>query len=175
MVRKDRSALDRMATDLKARAESLTVLVSDLESGASGNGQKVVSLFHLQKGMLPWPVDGRIKTAFGKHKHAELGTLLENHGVDIFANESTGVKAVWDGRIAFAKRFQGYGNLIIIDHGGGYYTLYAQVQKLLKKTDEIVKKGELIASAGFENADYVYFEVRKGRTPIDPLLWIERR
>ncbi len=175
VVRKDRSALDRMASGLKARAERLTVLVSELESGGTGSGQGAVSLFHLQKGTLPWPVEGRIKTAFGKHKHAELGTLLENHGVDIFANDSTGVKAVWDGRIAFAKRFQGYGNLIIIDHGGGYYTLYAQVQKLLKKTDETVEKGDLIAYTGFENADYVYFEVRKGRTPIDPLLWIERR
>ncbi len=175
VVRKDRSALDQIAYGLKARAESLTILVSDLESGGTGDGQGAVSLFHLQKGTLPWPVEGRIKTAFGKHKHAELGTLLENHGVDIFANESTGVKAVWAGRIAFAKRFQGYGNLIIIDHGGGYYTLYAQVQKLLKKTDETVEKGDLIAYTGFENADYVYFEVRKGRTPIDPLLWIKRR
>ena len=150
------------------------MLVTDLETGGTGVGQGEVSLFHLQKGMLPWPVKGRIKTSFGKHKHAELGTLLENHGVDIFADASTGVKAVWDGRVAFAKRFQGYGNLIIIDHGGGYYTLYAQVQKLLKKTNDSVEKGDLIAYTGFDNADYVYFEVRKGRTPVDPLLWIER-
>ena len=175
VVRKDRSTLDRIASDLKVKAERLTVLVADLESGGTGAEQGVVSLFHLQKGTLPWPVKGRVKTAFGSHKHPELGTLLENHGIDIFANDSTEVKAVWDGRVAFAKQFQGYGNLIIIDHGGGYYTLYAQVKKLLLKTNDSVETGDLIAYTGFDNADYVYFEVRKGRTPVDPLLWIEKR
>lgn len=175
VVRKDRSSLDRVAADLKARAERLTVLVTDLEAGGDGASQGSVSLFHLQKGSLPWPVNGAVKTGFGKHKHAELGTLLENHGIEIFARESTAVQAVWDGRIAFAKSFQGYGNLIIIDHGGGYYTLYAQVQNLLKKTNDTVEKGDLIAYTGYDHADHVYFEVRKGRTPIDPLLWIERR
>ena len=175
VVRKDRLALDRIAADLKSKAERLTVLVSDLESGGTGEDQGAVSLFHLQKGSLPWPVQGRIKTNFGTHKHPELGTLLENHGIDIFAKDSTEVKAVWDGRIAFAKQFQGYGNLIIIDHGGGYYTLYAQVQKMLKTTNDTVEKGDLIAYTGFDNSDHVYFEVRKGRTPVNPLLWIKKR
>ena len=175
VVRKDRSALDRIASDLKAKAERLTMLVSDLESGGSGDDLGAVSLFHLQKGSLPWPVQGRIKTGFGTHKHPELGTLLDNHGIDIFTKDSTEVKAVWDGRIAFAKQFQGYGNLIIIDHGGGYYTLYAQVQKMLKKTNDTVEQGDLIAYTGYDNSDHVYFEVRNGRTPVNPLLWIKKR
>lgn len=173
-VRKDQNALKRVATDLRARAERLNDLVQQLEAGDQKT-TAAVSRFALQKGLLPWPVDGKIKTSFGTYKHAQLGTLLENHGIEILARPSTAVKAVWDGRIAFAKSFKGYGNLIIIDHGGGYYTLYAQVQRLQKKTDDNVEKGDLIAYSGFDNADHVYFEVRKGRTPSNPLLWIEKR
>jgi septal ring factor EnvC (AmiA/AmiB activator) len=172
-IRKDNAALDRVAADLKAKAERLTVLVSELEARGSEKGHGA-SLFALQKGFLPWPVQGRLKHAFGSYKHAELGTLLDNHGIDIFSEPETGVKAVWGGRIAFAKRFMGYGNLIIIDHGDGYYSLYAQVQKLLKQTNDKVEKGDLIAYTGFEGADHVYFEIRKGRTPIDPLPWMEK-
>lgn len=174
-IRNDHAALDRIAIDLKARAERLTGLVADLESGVAGENKGGVSLFALQKGFLPWPVKGALKNSFGSYKHAELGTLLENHGIDIFAELDTEVKAVWSGRVAFAKRFRGYGNLVIIDHEDGYYTLYAQVQNVLKKTDDRVEKGDLIASSGFDGADHVYFEVRKGRTPLNPLLWIEKR
>lgn len=174
-VRNDRDALNRMAADLKARAERLSSLVDDLEAGTKGGRTGDVSLFALQKGLLQWPVSGKVKSAFGTQKHAELGTLLENHGIEILTEPETGVKAVWDGRIAFAKRFKGFGNLIIIDHDGGYYTLYAQVQKMTKNTGDQVGKGDIIAFSGFEGADHVYFEVRKGRTPIDPLLWIEKR
>ncbi len=173
-IRNDHAALDRIAIDLKARAERLTGLVADLESELIGEKQGG-SLFALQKGFLPWPVKGAVKNSFGSYKHAELGTLLENHGIDIFAAPDTEVKAVWAGRVAFAKRFRGYGNLVIIDHEDGYYTLYAQVQNVLKKTDDRVEKGDLIASSGFDGADHVYFEVRNGRTPLNPLLWIEKR
>lgn len=174
-VRNDHASLNRIAVDLKARAERLTELVSDLETGGTGQVKNAVSLFALQKGFLPWPVKGRLKNAFGSYRHAELGTLLDNHGINIFAEPQTKVKAVWSGRVAFAKRFMGYGNLMIVDHGDGYYTLYAQVQNLLKESGDRVEKGDLLAYSGFSGADYVYFEIRKGRTPVDPLLWIEKR
>jgi len=172
-VRNDRSVLDRMAKELKARAERLTELVTNIESGVR-SGADGTSLFALQKGFLPWPVKGQVKNSFGSYKHAELGTLLDKHGIDIFAGSDSVVQAVWDGRVAFAKRFMGYGNMIIIDHEDGYYSLYAQIHKLTKKTDDRVKKGDLIAYTGFDGADYLYFEIRQGRTPIDPLLWLEK-
>jgi septal ring factor EnvC (AmiA/AmiB activator) len=174
-VRNDHTALGRVAADLKARAERLTERVSDLETGGTGQVKSSVSLFALQKGFLPWPVEGRLKNAFGSYRHAELGTLLDNHGINIFAEPKSEVKAVWSGRVAFAKRFMGYGNLMIIDHGDGYYTLYAQVQNLLKKAGDRIEKGALLAYSGFAGADHVYFEIRKGRTPVDPLLWVTKR
>ena len=64
---------------------------------------------------------------------------------------------------------------MIIDHDDGYYTLYAQAQKLVKKAGDAVKKGETVAVSGYDGNDYVYFEIRNGSTPLDPSGWISRR
>jgi septal ring factor EnvC (AmiA/AmiB activator) len=174
-VRRDRHALNSMVDELRKRAARLTSLVKGLESGQDGNYTGRKSLFPLQKGLLPWPVKGKIKVGFGTKKHPELGTLIESHGIEILAESETPIKAVWDGRVAFAKRFQGYGNLLIIDHEDGYYTLYAQAAKILKKAGDRVKKGETVAISGYDGTDFVYFEIRNGSTPLDPIGWIARR
>jgi len=175
-VRKDRSSLNAMIVDLQENATRLTALVDELTSGAKvPTTTTSISLFALQKGVLPWPVNGPVKVAFGRNQHPELDTLFESHGIEIGAEMSTAVRAVWSGRVAFAKSFKGYGNLMIIDHDDGYYTLYAQVDRLQKASGDAVGKGEVIAYTGFDGVDYLYFEIRQGRTPIDPQPWIEKR
>ncbi len=175
-VRKDRNSLNAMIADLQDKAERLSSLVDDLTSGDSAQAARSdTSLFALQKGILPWPVIGPIKVNFGRTPHPDLGTLFESHGIEIGSEPATAVRAVWSGRVAFAKSFKGYGNLMIIDHDGGYYTLYAQVERLQKSSGDAVRQGEVIAYTGFEGADSLYFEIRQGRTPIDPQPWIEKR
>lgn len=174
-VRRDRSALDTIVTELRKRAARLTSLVKGLESGKAGEPAERTALFPLQKGLLPWPVQGRIKVGFGTKRHPELGTLIESHGIEIKTDPNTPIKAVWHGRVAFAKRFKGFGNLLIVDHEDGYYTLYAQAFKLHKKAGDKVKKGESIAVSGYDGADYIYFEIRQGSTPLDPAGWIVQR
>ncbi|PLY02587.1 MAG: hypothetical protein C0623_03790 [Desulfuromonas sp.] len=174
-VRRDRSALDTMVGELRKRAARLNSLVKGLESGKSDSSPLTSALFPLQKGLLPWPVKGRLKVKFGTDRHPELGTLIESNGIEIFTEPGTPIKAVWHGRVAFAKRFQGYGNLLIVDHGDGFYTLYAQASQLKKKTGDMVKKGEEIAISGYDGNDAVYFEIRQGRTPLNPSGWITRR
>jgi septal ring factor EnvC (AmiA/AmiB activator) len=174
-VRRDRNALDSIVAELRKRAARLTSLVKGLESGQGAEYTEKTALFPLQKGLLPWPVKGQIKVGFGTRKHPELGTLIESHGIEISVVPETPIKAVWHGRVAFAKRFQGYGNLLIIDHEDGYYTLYAQAERLLKKSGDKVKKGDAVAVSGYDGNDYVYFEIRNGSTPLDPAGWIARR
>jgi len=174
-VRRDRSALDSVVSELRKRAARLTSLVSGLESGKATAFPDKVALFPLQKGLLPWPVKGRIKGGFGTKRHPELGTLIESHGIEIHTDPETPIKAVWHGTVAFAKRFKGYGNLLIVDHEDGYYTLYAQASRLTKKAGDKVKKGETLAVSGYDGADFIYFEIRQGRTPIDPIDWIVKR
>ncbi len=174
-IRRDRNALDSIAAELRKRAARMTSLVKGLESGKAGEYTEKTALFPLQKGMLPWPVQGAIRVGFGTKRHPELGTLIESHGIEIAADPETPVKAVWHGRVAFAKRFQGFGNLLIVDHEDGYYTLYAQAASLLKKAGDKVAKGETVALSGYDGNDFVYFEIRNGSTPLDPAEWIARR
>lgn len=174
-VRRDRDALASVVAELRKRAARLTSLIKGIESGRDGEYTEKTALFPLQKGMLPWPVKGPIRVGFGTKRHPELGTLIESHGIEITTNPETPIKAVWHGRVAFAKRFQGFGNLLIIDHEDGYYTLYAQAANLLKNAGDKVEKGETIAVSGYDGNDYVYFEIRNGSTPLDPMAWIARR
>jgi len=174
-VRRDRNALNTMVIELQQRAARLTSLVKDIESGQGAEYTGKTALFPLQKGLLPWPIEGRIKVGFGTRRHPELGTLIESHGIEIAVDPEMPIKAVWHGKVAFAKRFQGYGNLLIIDHEDGYYTLYAQAERLLKKAGDPVKKGEAVAISGYGGNDFIYFEIRNGSTPLDPVTWIARR
>lgn len=174
-VRQDRMALDSMVEELRQRAARLTSLVKNLESDTTGEYTRKTALFPMQKGFLPWPVEGRVKVGFGNARHPELGTMIESHGIEILTEPETPIKAVWSGRVAFAKRFKGYGNLLIIDHDDGYYTLYARASRILKSPGERVDKGETVAVSGFDDSDYVYFEIRNGSKPLDPSEWIVRR
>ena len=85
------------------------------------------------------------------------------------------VAAVAAGKVIFASWFKGYGNLLILDHGDSFYTLYAQTSRLLKKVGDTVAAGEQIAFSGYEGNENLYFEVREGRTPLDPTKWLVRR
>jgi septal ring factor EnvC (AmiA/AmiB activator) len=82
---------------------------------------------------------------------------------------------VADGKVVFAKPFRGFGNLLILDHGGGYYTLYAQARQLVKKVGEVVAAGDTVGISGFGDNKKIYFEIRQRGTPLNPLQWLKPR
>jgi len=184
-VQKDKSKLTTEIADLKERAARLSDLVKKLESAkpreytstpsAEDPASPLSSPFGQQKGRLPWPVAGKVKVPFGTGRHADLGTLYESHGIEIRVAQNHPVAAVWPGRVAFASEFKGYGNLLIVDHGASYYTLYAQASRLAKKVGESVRQGETVAFSGFEGNDAVYFEIRHRGTPLNPTAWLKPR
>lgn len=129
--------------------------------------------FQQRKGKLEWPIKGRVKQAFGSR--------LENvvyEGVLIEARQGAEVNAVHHGRVVFADWLRGYGLVLILDHGGGYLTLYGHNDSLLREPGEWVGTGETLALAGSSGGSAepgLYFAVRyKGRS-IDPVSWLERR
>lgn len=98
-----------------------------------------------------------------------------NQGVVFFANEDTPVTSVFPGKIVFADRLNGYGLLLIIDHGWGFMTLYANNKSLLKHKGEIVNQGEKIALVGHSGTlkqNGLYFEVRQRGKAVNPLEWM---
>ncbi|MBI2350242.1 MAG: peptidoglycan DD-metalloendopeptidase family protein [Deltaproteobacteria bacterium] len=134
--------------------------------------------FEAMKGKLEFPVRGEVMGGFGKTRHPEVSAELFRKGIDIEAPIGEEIRAVEAGKVVFADRFSGYGKMMIIDHGQRYYTIYAHLSDLIKKTGEPVRKGEPIALVGDSDSlagARLYFEIRKDGKPIDPLLWFRKR
>lgn len=174
-VRQDKRVLTARMEELKEDAAKLEALIKKLESAKKGEYIDQNKLMARQKGSLPWPIRGDVVVGFGSQRHPELGTLFESHGIEIAASGEEPVTAVWDGRVVFADLFKGYGKLIIVDHGGGYHSLYANASRLVKKSGDAVRKGEILAYAGYPGTRSVYLEIRHRGAPVDPLAWLAPR
>jgi len=126
------------------------------------------------KGALPWPAVGPVRTTFGRHKHPRFETYTVHNGIEIAAAADGPVAAVHDGTVAFADQFLGYGLMVILDHGGKNYTLYAHLAEARVKPGEHVRAGDVVGTVGAYGADGpgVYFEVRSQGKPQDPMEWL---
>ena len=174
-IKADETSLHKYVAELRAKAARLGELVNRLETDVEQTYTTALAPFPEQKGRLLWPVEGRLRAGFGTSRHAELGTLIENNGLEIAVPAGTPVKAVWGGKVLYASPFRGYGKLMIIDHGDKYYSLYAQVAEFKKQAGDLVSPGETVARTGFEGRDFLYFEVRRSGKPLDPLPWLKPR
>ena len=133
------------------------------------------SNFAALKGKLSLPVRGEIMNRFGASRE---DTGVSWKGLFIRSSEGAEVKSVASGRVVFADWLRGFGNLLIVDHGSGYMSLYGNNQSLLKNVGDLVKGGDSIAEAGNSggNEAYgVYFELRYQSKPFDPLNWTSGR
>lgn len=125
-------------------------------------------------GHMPWPTLGQLQERFGDPIEGELRAT----GVVILAPEGQAVKAVANGQVVFADSMPGYGELIIIDHGNGFMSLYGRNQKIYKNVGALVQTGDTIASVG-KTGGYaqsgLYFALRRQGKPLDPALWCSTR
>ncbi|WP_229218767.1 murein hydrolase activator EnvC family protein [Rugamonas brunnea] len=127
--------------------------------------------FEALKGQLRAPVAGKLAAKFG----AKRGDGPSWKGVFIRATEGADIHAIAAGRVVFAEWLRGFGNLIIVDHGGQYMSIYGNNQSLLKRAGDIVKAGDAIASAGNSGGNEesgLYFELRHQGRPFDPAGWV---
>ncbi len=131
--------------------------------------------FAAMRGSLALPVRGELGGRFGSPR-SDGGITWK--GVFIAARPGDGVKAVAGGRVVYADWLRGFGNLLIIDHGDSYMTLYANAEALLKQVGEVIRGGDTIATVGNSggNAESgLYFEMRHAGKPFDPLTWVKLR
>lgn len=171
-VRKDKTSLSRQLESLKGRAKRIDGLIRNLETTRNRTPATPGTSFSAQKGRLSWPVKGQIRIPFGNSRHPELGTPYQSHGIEIEVSGGLSVKSVWSGKVVFANVFKGYNNLLILDHGDGYYTLYAQTDQLNCKVGDQISRGQVVARTDGGGGRF-YFEIRKGGTPLDPQSWLE--
>lgn len=132
--------------------------------------------FSSMQGTMPWPVSGSIVLPFGKHIDPELKIPVYKNGVEIKTSLGSSVKAIMGGKVVFADTFKGYGLLVIIDHGGGYHSLYGQLSEIFHETGAIIKTGTVIGKAGMSKSlgiPALYFEIRDKGKPVDPLNWLK--
>ena len=123
------------------------------------------------RGKLRLPVRGEVTNRFGASRE---DTGVSWKGLFIKSNEGSDVKSVADGRVVFADWMRGFGNLIIVDHGSGYMSLYGNNQAVLKHVGEEVDAGDTIASvgnSGGNESNGLYYELRRNSQPFDPLSW----
>jgi murein hydrolase activator len=172
-VKQEERTLDQQLRELREQAAELAQLVKKLES-EQARRYTGTSVFSRLKGRLPWPVKGPVILGYGSQIHPELGTVFDSQGIEIGVTGSEPVQAVADGRVVFANWFKGYGNLIIVDHGESFYTLYAHNARLTRAVGDNIKAGEAVGYSGLPGVRGIYFEIRQGGTPQDPRTWLGR-
>ena len=126
---------------------------------------------------LPLPVNGRIIEQYGEHIVADAGVKIMHKGIKISPESTTQAKAVADGRVVFADNVKNFNNLVIIDHGSSYYTVYGNMDTLLvesgKKVRKVVILGDIIVDTAVDSP-YLYFELRKKEQALNPNLWFKK-
>ena len=130
------------------------------------------------KGTLPWPADGSIVSYFGRQKHPTFNTYVQRRGIEIKTVEGSVIHAVMPGSVVYADWLKGYGLVIILDHANGFFSLYAHASKILASVGSQVGAGQAIGETGdtgMTGEDTLYFELRQGAEPLDPLQWLARR
>jgi len=177
-IRRSKKTYLQAVGELDESARQLQSLIKKIIDQEYTLNFALVPLYE-KKGKLAWPIEGRIITRFGLQKHPRFKTTTMNNGIEIAPKkEKAVILAVHPGRVAYADTFEGYGNLIIIDHGMAYYSLYGHCSDFLVGKGDAVKATQpiaLVGDSGSMNGTCLYFELRFKTKALDPLQWLKRR
>jgi septal ring factor EnvC (AmiA/AmiB activator) len=186
-IRKDKKSLQKEIERKRKAARDLEAAIADLveaerlrkeqAGGALPQPPPIEGGFKARKGKLRWPVgQGSVVAKFGNQTHPTLKTVTENPGIDIAVKPGTPVVAVANARVARIWWLVSYGNLVILDHGDGYRTIYAHLSDISVTEGQSIEEGTTIATSG-ETLDgsRLHFEIWKDREKQNPEQWLARR
>ncbi len=177
-IQQNKTLYQQTLNELNERARELQLLMDKLAKQEVEFPAPFVPLYD-RKGKLPWPVPGRVITRFGLERHPQFNTSTKNNGIEIAPETRDAVvRAVHAGRVVYADYFQGYGNLLILDHGLSYYSLYGHCASFLAKKGDWVTAAQplgLAGDVGSLKGVCLYLEIRYKAQPLNPLQWLERR
>ena len=156
--------------ELKLREEELRKIRAQKNKSTSGNFAKM-------KGKLPWPTKGNIINKFGIQSNNKLNTLYENIGIDIKTKANEPVFSVLDGVVSSITYIREYGNVIIIDHGEGYYTVYSNIENIQVNENDYIDINNKIADVTTDQySDYIlHFEVWGNQKKLNPETWLVKK
>lgn len=159
---------------LERNAKALEKLVEQLRRAIEEFPELAAQPFQRVKGKLPWPVKGQLLARFGQLR---AGGPLKWQGLVIAAERGAQVRAPFHGRVVYADWLPGLGLLIVLDHGGGYMSLYGHNEQLYRRVGERVAPGDVLAAVGDApgfGRGGLYLEIRKGRDTVDPAAWLTK-
>jgi len=177
----EKESYERALQELERSASRVDSLLRELENrrrAAMVRPPVAGSLPRGLKGLLPWPAEGDIVTFFGRQKHPTFNTYVQRKGIEIRTPEGSAIHAVMPGTVVYADWLKGYGLVIIIDHANGFFSLYAHASKILTIVGAQVTAGQAIGETGdtgMTGENTLYFELREGADPVDPLQWLSKR
>ncbi|MFQ5604234.1 MAG: murein hydrolase activator EnvC family protein [bacterium] len=177
-IQKDTAFLKQELQAKEKAAEDIQKLIAQLEAAAAT--ERLIdpgTPFAELKGKMLWPVRGKVITRFGKYRHPELKTVTENLGIDIQAEMGTPIQAVASGKVTVITWQRGRGNLIIISHYGGFYSVYTHLEAILVDMFDEVTLGQIIGKVGESGSlrgPMLHFELWQGQQKLNPENWLSR-
>tara|TARA_B100000579_G_scaffold367602_1_gene328070 strand:- start:1116 stop:2312 length:1197 start_codon:yes stop_codon:yes gene_type:complete len=187
-IRQDKSALANYMQEKAAGVKQLESIIKKvLEDKARFEREERIRQqqealktkeFNLLKGQLPWPTEGRVISKFGKQWNSRLKTTTDNPGIDIKGQPGSPIRSTMSGVVTTITYIRGYGTTIIIDHGGGFYTVYSHVTNIQTSVDSEIRSGDVIAymgDSGSVNGSKLHFEVWGKGQKLDPEKWLIKK
>ena len=175
-IQKDEAAQKQVQGELAEEALQLQRLLDSLTRRPKDEFFVPAEPFADLRGKLPQPVPGTLVQGFGEHLQPQFHTRTLQTGVLVAAAMGTPVRAVADGRVVFADFYQSYGPMVILDHGGGWFTLYTHLQGLSVAKGQILKQGEALGAVGDTvDGPRLGFEIRHMAKAEDPQRWLRPR
>lgn len=156
--------------NINQNQQALSDLTGDLQTDRQS------TQFESLKGNLPWPLTGRIIRRFGLHLDQQTNTETFYPGIQIRVEPDTPVKACAGGKVAHADYLRGYGNMIILDHGQGWYTLYGHLSQINVRIGQEVRRDELLGysgETGSNDGPVLFFGIRNRSESFDPVEWLK--
>lgn len=163
-----RAQLEDEVAALESDSNAIAAKIRALQDTPLGRARQMIQF----SGGFIKPVNGPITSTFGMRYHPILHVTKLHTGVDFGVGYGTPIAAAADGIVIFAGNMRGYGNAVVIDHGGGISTLYAHQSALLVHEGQVITKGTIIGrvgSTGYSTGPHLHFEVRRGGSPINPM------
>jgi septal ring factor EnvC (AmiA/AmiB activator) len=180
------NARNRMIDDLDRRRDLAAQYVAELQeaereldrtlASAENTGRVVALPIRPFRGDLPWPIEGRVVSRFGRAATGRFATSIVRNGIEVAATEGAEVRAVHEGTVAYAAPFTGFGTLVIVDHGGNAFTMYGNLADAVVSVGTNVSRGAVLGTLGQSPSGEAaaYFEVRIDGRPTDPIQWLKR-
>ena len=182
-VRKEINELNKSAAelnDLLASFERKRKAAADKKANTSASKPNSGPQINAAPNSLPWPVKGKVLSKFGKEYRADLNTWIFRDGIKIAAPAGVVVRTVEQGSVIYAGPFRSYGNVVIIDHTKGFFTIYGFLREIRVNVGDKLPQQGVIGTAGRDTQassgtgqSAVYFEIRQGTAAVDPQLWLE--